>query len=707
MQVETTTVRADFGMPDEILAALLAGEAQLGNTPRPSPVHGTTAQWADVVAAAQRVVNRAVAVQDEALVSLAAIEPELLDDGTVVESHRTPGHVALDAPAIASGALSVSAVHAEHRVRAAVRLAADGPSGTDTATGLRALHEAMAAGRLDSYRAGVLADELEQAPAEVAAAVVQALHGSLDHETGPQLRARCRRVLATISPDLLRQRAPRARESCRLRRWAQEPGVDQWEGTFPSEDAARAWAAIDARAHQLRADGTCPRIERARAQALIDLVTGSATITTVLTLTVPAEATNGDGDHMSPTGTAAADAAPAGARTAITDDGTAGGATHDRTAGGATHDRTAGSPTHDRTAGSPTNDRTAGSPTNDRTAGSATERVARPTGAHTTGLPSTTEARLPDAPTAGAPAPRSAGGATSAPAPDDLVEVTVSGIAQPVLVTRAFLHVVAKALQEPTATRACHPLSGALLGSAGSAAYRPPAAVAALVRQRDGRCRFPGCHVNARFCDLDHVRPWPAGRTEPTNLICLCRRHHRIKQRPGWTVRLAVDGQCSWTDPTGRVRTTQALDALHTLVLPAATRPSDSDPRTSRKIASGQVAQLGDLDDEVRDLNSEDGSRTMYDLRGRSDRHSGLEFALEHHAAAISTADLTRIAALRTACHPAIGHRTRLTLDVHHRHQHRPRAGRVVWTSAWPPVPGHRTSTHRRPDDNGSDDPPF
>ena len=42
----------------------------------------------------------------------------------MVESHRGLGHVALDAPAIVSGVLAISAVHAERRVRAAVRLAA-------------------------------------------------------------------------------------------------------------------------------------------------------------------------------------------------------------------------------------------------------------------------------------------------------------------------------------------------------------------------------------------------------------------------------------------------------------------------------------------------------------------------------------------------------------------------------------------------------
>ena len=36
------------------------------------------------------------------------------------------------------------------------------------------------------------------------------------------------------------------------------------EGTFPSEDAATAWAAIDALAHQYLTDGVCSNIERAR-----------------------------------------------------------------------------------------------------------------------------------------------------------------------------------------------------------------------------------------------------------------------------------------------------------------------------------------------------------------------------------------------------------------------------------------------------------
>ncbi|MFW5471349.1 HNH endonuclease signature motif containing protein [Knoellia sp. CPCC 206435] len=101
--------------------------------------------------------------------------------------------------------------------------------------------------------------------------------------------------------------------------------------------------------------------------------------------------------------------------------------------------------------------------------------------------------------------------------------------------------------------------------------YRIPAAMARLVRLRDGSCRFPGCSTPARQCDLDHVRAWPAGPTAPANLMSLCRRHHRIKQRPGWRARIHPDATVIWTDPTGRRLTTRPLDHLH-LVTACGTR---------------------------------------------------------------------------------------------------------------------------------------
>jgi len=55
--------------------------------------------------------------------------------------------------------------------------------------------------------------------------------------------------------------------------------------------------------------------------------------------------------------------------------------------------------------------------------------------------------------------------------------------------------------------------------------------------------------------------------------MCLCRRHHRIKQRPGWSVRLAVDGTATCTDPVGRERVTWPRNHLDLLTLPAEPAP--------------------------------------------------------------------------------------------------------------------------------------
>ncbi len=468
--------------PEQVVAGADAAVAALTAVVVPSGVAGSRSQWAGVVGSLQRVIDVASAVQDAAIVRLAAIEAEYLEDGTEVECHRGLGHVALDAPAILSGVLAVSAVHAERRVAGAVSLAADGPPGSAGESGLGGLHAAMGSGRLDAYRAGVIAQELEAAPPQVRASVVALLQRHFEVEDAAHLRRRCRRALARISPDLLRQRALRARAACGLRRWVDEPGVDRWEGTFPSEDAARAWAAIDALARRYVTDGACATIEGARGKALTDLVAGNATIDTMLTLTVPATAIPSEAREGS-------DERP-----------------------GRGH----------RPRGQP--------------AGSGLPNLAHPAGR----------------------APRS-----------------------------RFEH-------RPTAATVqvapCHPDTGALLDPDGGAdAYRPSARLARRVRARDRRCRFPGCTVAAVFCDLDHVRPWPAGPTDDTNLVCLCRRHHRVKQRPGWHAVLAADATLTWTDPTGRVRTTHPADALTSTILtstvltgmpPPATETSTSRPRT-------------------------------------------------------------------------------------------------------------------------------
>jgi len=115
---------------------------------------------------------------------------------------------------------------------------------------------------------------------------------------------------------------------------------------------------------------------------------------------------------------------------------------------------------------------------------------------------------------------------------------------------------------------------GAALTDAGSGAltelqphtYTPGAAVARLVRLRDRTCRFPGCTIPARRCDLDHREPLdhrnPAsgGTTTPDNLFALCRYHHRTKTLGVWTYTHAGGAVVEWTSPTGSTHTTWPPD---------------------------------------------------------------------------------------------------------------------------------------------------
>jgi hypothetical protein len=54
---------------------------------------------------------------------------------------------------------------------------------------------------------------------------------------------------------------------------------------------------------------------------------------------------------------------------------------------------------------------------------------------------------------------------------------------------------------------------------------------------RDGGCRWPGCHIPAAWCDIDHLIPHhEGGRSDRDNLVLWCRHHHAEKHRPGVAV---------------------------------------------------------------------------------------------------------------------------------------------------------------------------
>ena len=626
----TTPIAASSSPAEAVLVGasrVAAGIADPGET-------RSRDEWLAVAGDCQSLINTLTAVQDTAIAEAARRESVWCEDGTLGETAHSHGRVTLDAADVVAPVIGATHPQAQRRVEQAVRLAArrvpvpaDGRD-LPEASGLGGLHEAMASGHLDGYRAGVVAFELEVAPADVADAIVTALSGHFGDDAS-SLRRRTRVLLSRISPDLVRERAQRARAKTGLRRWVAEPGVDEWHGTFPSEDAASAWAAIDRLAHDLVAAGTCTNIEQARGKALTDLVTGNATIDVQIVLTVPADIqTASESPEVTEAAPDQCASAPVGlvSRAGVLNH-TARGAwstlgDHDtvqRADAGLdglpapalasaetavmvtvhTGQQATPAPFDDHTADMVTGPVVTSAPSD----GPAEVRDAR-SSTHTAieaepkadpvHPPVTAAGSYDDAgdghntprpthtgPHAGPEAVQRAHPVTEARSDDDLIEVQGSRPSEPLLVRRAWLrdHLQEqppqhrrRVRQAPSPFVPCDPLTGARLDPGddlATDAYRPGTQLAALVRARDGRCRFPGCCVSARFCDLDHVRPWPLGRTVARNLLTLCRRHHRIKQRAGWRVRLAPDGTAAWTDPTGRVRTTAPLDALKALVLTA------------------------------------------------------------------------------------------------------------------------------------------
>jgi hypothetical protein len=95
-----------------------------------------------------------------------------------------------------------------------------------------------------------------------------------------------------------------------------------------------------------------------------------------------------------------------------------------------------------------------------------------------------------------------------------------------------------------------HPVTGAVLAVD---RYRPGADLRRYLRAIDQRCRFPGCMIPARRCDLDHIRDAAyGGPTEEGNLTDKCRRHHVLKHHTAWRSEKSRDGTIFWTGPTGR-----------------------------------------------------------------------------------------------------------------------------------------------------------
>ena len=69
---------------------------------------------------------------------------------------------------------------------------------------------------------------------------------------------------------------------------------------------------------------------------------------------------------------------------------------------------------------------------------------------------------------------------------------------------------------------------------------------------RDGGCTFPGCDRPVGWLDIHHVLEFErGGHTDIENLAALCRSHHGVTHRNGWTMTATTDGWFWWCSPSG------------------------------------------------------------------------------------------------------------------------------------------------------------
>jgi hypothetical protein len=65
-------------------------------------------------------------------------------------------------------------------------------------------------------------------------------------------------------------------------------------------------------------------------------------------------------------------------------------------------------------------------------------------------------------------------------------------------------------------------------------------------------CAHPGCDVGFAACDIHHVTPWQhGGRSDLSNLLPLCSRHHHNVHEGGWRLTLRADRTIRLVKPDG------------------------------------------------------------------------------------------------------------------------------------------------------------
>jgi hypothetical protein len=516
-----------------------------------------------VVAVTQRAINALAGIRDVAIAACVRAEeltwPEVDGEGVPGDPYRQDAIKIVAsslAPMLASTPRAMEA-----KVRHALTVVDDMPKTLQRILdgGLGERHSAVIsrhAGLLEPDAVPVFDRELHLDPA------VTTL------PPGKLTRA-CERAAIITDSDAMERKVARAVEERFVRVEPDvAPGMAFWRASLGALESAKAWAAIDELAREyVRADGT-RLIDQARADAMLDLLLGSATVSTTVELVVP---TFVEAPLQAPSGPLSASAATETQDSALQGPTAEGSAVHPTV--------TPESPpcSSETAETAEAADDVAPDPAREA---AWLEQVGGPAigkrwaiGSELFGKGHPDLDELPEA-SAVKRLVMMQHEATARERQAVAERVLAShGIRFPEwrppefgvrdsrvgwLLTRTLLEVLTDPDVVLRLTRA-DAMTGVTV-SRDPAGYRPNAALAQRIRDRDRTCRFPGCGVAARRCDIDHVVPFPEGSTSEDNLMCLCRTHHGFKHHARWTVALQPDGSCSWASPTGRTYVTRPSD---------------------------------------------------------------------------------------------------------------------------------------------------
>jgi hypothetical protein len=229
----------------------------------PDPDTAVEAELVDALSCFERAKSVAEARQ---LRTMADLSRRPMFAGCAEHGDDDPQHGIAAAASIVSVQLRISPRHARSRVELACELVECLP---DTMA-------ALAAGRIDGYRARVLAEEtrsLAEHPllrTQVEAELLQ----KAEKQTGPQLRAAARKAVLAVDPASAEERHARARGGR-----AVPPPVPERDGMasclirLPAQDMAAFFTAVDAAARRVQTEHPDdPRtLEHVRADILADL----------------------------------------------------------------------------------------------------------------------------------------------------------------------------------------------------------------------------------------------------------------------------------------------------------------------------------------------------------------------------------------------------------------------------------------------------